>query len=140
MRRAAGAATWRSALLRCAPCADPVPEARTSNMRHRPIGLGVQGLADAFIHLRMPFDSPEARTLNKRIFETIYHAALSCSCDLARDDGSYDSYEGSPVSKGVLQFDMCVAYDRVSPNKSYGFLSTCVVPSAHLVHRRAGGA
>ena len=59
----------------------------------------------------MPFDSPEARTLNKRIFETIYHAALSCSCDLARDDGSYDSYEGSPVSKGVLQFDMCVAYD-----------------------------
>jgi hypothetical protein len=86
--------------------ADPVEEARTSNMRHRPIGLGVQGLADAFIHLRMPFDSDAARVLNKEIFETIYHAALTCSCELARDEGAYASYVGSPVSKGVLQYDM----------------------------------
>ena len=84
----------------------PVEEARTSNMKHRPIGLGVQGLADAFIPLRMPFDSDDARELNKQIFETIYFAALSCSCDLARDEGAYESYAGSPVSKGVLQFDM----------------------------------
>ena len=84
----------------------PVEEARTSNMKHRPIGLGVQGLADAFIHLRLPFDSEDARALNRQIFETIYFAALSCSCDLARDEGRYESYEGSPVSKGVLQFDM----------------------------------
>ena len=84
----------------------PVPEARASNLKHRPIGIGVQGLADAFIHLRMPFDSLDARTLNKEIFETIYFAALSCSCDLSRDEGAYESYVGSPVSKGVLQFDM----------------------------------
>ena len=84
----------------------PVEEARLSNMKHRPIGLGVQGLADAFIHLRMPFDSEEARALNREIFETIYYAALCCSCDLARDEGHYETYQGSPVSKGVLQFDM----------------------------------
>jgi ribonucleoside-diphosphate reductase alpha subunit len=84
----------------------PVHEARVSNLKHRPIGLGVQGLADAFIHLRMPFDSEAARVLNKDIFETMYHAALCCSCDLARDEGPYESYIGSPVSKGVLQFDM----------------------------------
>jgi ribonucleoside-diphosphate reductase alpha chain len=84
----------------------PVEEARRSNMKHRPIGIGVQGLADAFIHLRMPFDSDEARKLNKDIFETIYFAALSCSCDLAKEEGHYETYPGSPVSKGVLQFDM----------------------------------
>lgn len=84
----------------------PVPEARNSNLRHRPIGLGVQGLADAFLALRMPFESPEARELNKQIFETIYHAALTASCQLAREEGPYSTYEGSPVSQGVLQFDM----------------------------------
>mmetsp|Transcript_15763 Transcript_15763/g.33550 ORF Transcript_15763/g.33550 Transcript_15763/m.33550 type:complete len:805 (-) Transcript_15763:157-2571(-) len=84
----------------------PVEEARTSNMRHRPIGLGVQGLADTFIHLRLPFDSEGARKVNKEIFETIYYAALCCSCDLAKVEGRYSSYEGSPISKGVLQFDM----------------------------------
>ena len=84
----------------------PVEEARNSNMKHRPIGLGVQGLADAFSHMRLPFDSEEARKVNKEVFETIYYAALTCSCDLARDEGAYSSYEGSPVSKGVLQFDM----------------------------------
>ncbi|KAL1527901.1 hypothetical protein AB1Y20_009277 [Prymnesium parvum] len=84
----------------------PVIEARNSNMRHRPVGLGVQGLADVFILLKMPFDSEAARTLNRDIFETIYFAALSASCDLASVDGAYESYKGSPVSKGVLQFDM----------------------------------
>ncbi|KAF2155692.1 ribonucleoside-diphosphate reductase-like protein subunit large [Myriangium duriaei CBS 260.36] len=84
----------------------PVPEARKSNFRHRPIGLGVQGLADAFLALRLPFDSPEARQLNIQIFETIYHAALTASCDLAKELGPYETYEGSPVSKGELQYDM----------------------------------
>ena len=84
----------------------PVEEARTSNMQHRPIGLGVQGLADAFILLRLPFDSDGARALNAQIFETMYHAALTCSCELAAKEGKYASYEGSPVSKGVLQYDM----------------------------------
>ncbi len=84
----------------------PVPEARNSNMRHRPIGLGVQGLADAFILLRMPFESDEARQLNRDIFETIYYAALTASKDLAIKNGPYQSYEGSPMSKGKLQFDM----------------------------------
>jgi len=84
----------------------PVPEARNSNMRHRPIGLGVQGLADAFIQLRMPFDSPAARQLNKEIFETIYFAAMSASKDLAAVDGPYETFKGSPVSKGIFQFDM----------------------------------
>jgi ribonucleoside-diphosphate reductase subunit M1 len=84
----------------------PVPEARKSNFRHRPIGLGVNGLADAFLALRMPFDSPEARQLNIQIFETIYHAALTASCDLAAKLGPYETYQGSPVSKGELQYDM----------------------------------
>lgn len=84
----------------------PVPEARRSNMRHRPIGLGVQGLADAFILMRFPYESAEAQTLNVQIFETIYHAALTASVALAKRDGTYETYEGSPVSKGVLQHDM----------------------------------
>ncbi|MGV3597534.1 MAG: ribonucleoside-diphosphate reductase subunit alpha [Bacteroidota bacterium] len=84
----------------------PVEEARNSNMRHRPIGLGVQGLADTFIMLRMPFDSPEAAKLNAEIFETIYHAALVASKDLAKAEGHYQSYEGSPISQGIFQFDM----------------------------------
>ncbi|KAF8941929.1 Ribonucleoside-diphosphate reductase large subunit [Haplosporangium gracile] len=84
----------------------PVPEAEKSNKRHRPVGVGVQGLADAFIKTRMPFDSPEARQLNLQIFETIYHAALEASCEMAQEDGTYETYEGSPVSKGVLQPDM----------------------------------
>lgn len=84
----------------------PVIEARNSNMRHRPIGIGVQGLADAFILMRLPFDSEEAKQVNKNIFETIYFAALTASKDLAVKDGPYPTYQGSPVSKGVLQFDM----------------------------------
>ncbi|ORY35557.1 ribonucleoside-diphosphate reductase large chain [Naematelia encephala] len=84
----------------------PVIEARNSNMRHRPIGLGVQGLADAFMALRMPFDSPAARELNIQIFETIYHAALEASSELAEEFGKYETYEGSPISQGKLQFDL----------------------------------
>ncbi len=84
----------------------PIKQARTSNMRHRPIGIGVQGLADAFIQMGHPFDSAEARQLNKDIFETIYFAALTESCALAKRDGAYESFEGSPASEGILQFDM----------------------------------
>jgi ribonucleoside-diphosphate reductase alpha chain len=84
----------------------PVEEARKSNMRHRPIGIGVQGLADAFILLRMPFDSPEARGLNKDIHETIYYAAMESSMELSKELGSYETFKGSPVSKGIFQFDM----------------------------------
>lgn len=84
----------------------PVEEAKRSNFRHRPVGLGVQGLADAFLALRLPFDSPEARHLNKQIFETIYHAALTSSCASAKEHGPYASYEGSPMSQGILQQDM----------------------------------
>ncbi|MCF8275114.1 MAG: ribonucleoside-diphosphate reductase subunit alpha [Flavobacteriales bacterium] len=84
----------------------PVIEARNSNMRHRPIGLGVQGLADAFIKLRLPFDSEEAKQLNKDIFETIYYAAMTCSKDQAKEFGHYESYPGSPVSQGIFQYDM----------------------------------
>ena len=84
----------------------PVPEARNSNMRHRPIGLGVQGLADTFMKLRYPFESSEAKLLNKQIFETMYHAALEASCEIASVEGPYSTYEGSPVSQGVLQYDM----------------------------------
>jgi len=84
----------------------PVPEARNSNMRHRPIGLGVQGLADTFIKLRMPFTSPEAKALNKDIFETIYYAALCASKDEAKTDGAYESFKGSPISEGQFQFNL----------------------------------
>jgi ribonucleoside-diphosphate reductase alpha chain len=84
----------------------PVEEARNSNMRHRPIGLGVQGLADAFIMLGFPFESEEARALNREVFETIYFASMSASKDLAKVDGPYETIKGSPVSKGIFQFDM----------------------------------
>ncbi|GAA5802481.1 ribonucleotide-diphosphate reductase subunit rnr1 [Helicostylum pulchrum] len=84
----------------------PVEEARNSNMRHRPIGLGVQGLADAFILMGFPFDSAEAAQLNKDIFEAIYFAALTASCEIAKEVGPYQTYPGSPVSQGILQHDM----------------------------------
>ena len=84
----------------------PVEEARNSNMRHRPIGLGVQGLADTFIMLGYPFESEEARALNREIFETIYYASMTASKDLAKVDGPYQTYKGSPVSKGKFQFDL----------------------------------
>lgn len=84
----------------------PIEQARNSNMRHRPIGIGVQGLADTFIKMKMPFDSPGARQLNKEIHETIYFAAMTASKDLAKKDGAYETFKGSPVSKGIFQFDM----------------------------------
>lgn len=84
----------------------PIKEARNSNMRHRPIGLGVQGLADTFVMMRIAFDSDEAKKLNKEIFETIYYAALTCSKDLAKTEGHYESFPGSPASQGILQYDM----------------------------------
>jgi ribonucleoside-diphosphate reductase alpha chain len=84
----------------------PVEEARYSNLRHRPIGLGVQGLADAFILLRLPFESDEAKQLNKEIFETIYFAAMTASKDLAIKEGAYETFKGSPLSKGKFQFDL----------------------------------
>jgi ribonucleoside-diphosphate reductase alpha subunit len=84
----------------------PVPEAKKSNMRHRPIGIGVQGLADAFILMRMPFDSEEAKAINTDIHETIYFAAMEASMELSKKDGPYETFKGSPVSKGIFQFDM----------------------------------
>ena len=84
----------------------PVVEAKNSNLRHRPIGLGVQGLADAYIMMGLPFESEEARTLNREVFETIYFASMSASKDLAKVDGPYETIKGSPVSKGIFQFDM----------------------------------
>uniref|UniRef100_A0A674B2X6 Ribonucleoside-diphosphate reductase n=1 Tax=Salmo trutta TaxID=8032 RepID=A0A674B2X6_SALTR len=81
-------------------------EAENSNKRHRPIGIGVQGLADAFILMRFPFESAEAQKLNTQIFETIYYAALESSCELAAELGAYETYPGSPVSKGILQYNM----------------------------------
>ena len=84
----------------------PLPEARNSNFRHRPIGIGVQGLADAFIMMRYPFDSPEARKLNTEIFETIYFSAMTASKDMAQKKERYESFDGSPASKGMFQFDL----------------------------------
>merc|ERR1719329_1715301 len=84
----------------------PIPEARNSNMRHRPVGLGVQGLADAFLIMKLPFESEAAKRLNEDIFEAIYFAACEASCELAEVEGAYESYPGSPASKGQLQFDL----------------------------------
>lgn len=93
----------------------PVKEAENSNMRHRPIGIGVQGLADAYMLMRFPFDSEEAAGLNRDIFETIYYAAMEESCALAEKHGAYQTFEGSPTSKGIFQFDMW----NVTPSNRY---------------------
>jgi ribonucleoside-diphosphate reductase alpha subunit len=84
----------------------PTEAARKSNLRHRPIGIGVQGLADMFMMLGLSFDEPDARLLNKQIFQTIYYAALFESCSLAKEEGPYETFAGSPASQGILQFDM----------------------------------
>ncbi|WP_158975235.1 ribonucleoside-diphosphate reductase subunit alpha [Cellulophaga sp. L1A9] len=84
----------------------PVKEAENSNMRHRPIGLGVQGLADAFIMLRLPFTSDKAKALNQEIFETLYFAAVTASMEMAKEEGAYSSYEGSPISQGEFQYNL----------------------------------
>lgn len=96
----------------------PVKEARTSNMRHRPLGIGVQGFADALLLLRYPYDSAEAKELNIKIFETIYYGALEASAELAAIHGPYESYKGSPVSKGILQYDMW----NVQPTKLWDWV------------------
>lgn len=84
----------------------PVPQAKKSNVLHRPIGIGVQGLADVFILMKLPFESDEARQVNKEIFETMYFGAMTASKELAEEEGAYATYEGSPVSKGIFQYDM----------------------------------
>ncbi|MDG3583218.1 MULTISPECIES: ribonucleoside-diphosphate reductase subunit alpha [Galbibacter] len=90
----------------------PVEEARNSNFRHRPIGLGVQGLADTFIKLRMPFTSDEAKKLNQDIFETLYYAAVTASMEMAKEEGTYESYKGSPISKGEFQHNLWGIKDK----------------------------
>jgi len=97
----------------------PIPEARNSNMKHRPIGLGVQGLADAFAMLKIPFDSAEAAQLNRDIFETIYFGACTTSCILAKEEGHYETYPGSPASEGKLQYDLW----GVTPSNRFNWAS-----------------
>ena len=100
----------------------PTEAARKSNMRHRPIGIGVQGLADVFQMLGLPFDSPEARKINMEIFQQIYRAALLASSDLAKEEGPYETFAGSPASKGILQPDMW----GVNPIVSFDFIKQCI--------------
>merc|ERR1719361_1266690 len=107
----------------------PVVEARNSNMRHRPIGIGIQGLADAYIMMRFPFESEEAALLNKQIFETIYFGALEASCEMAEKEGPYQSYPGSPVSKGILQYDMW----KVTPTSLHDWAALKAKISQHGV-------
>ena len=119
----------------------PSPAAKFSNLLHRPIGLGVQGLADVFFILGLPYESEEAKSLNKEIFETIYFACIKASCDLAKTDGAYATYEGSPISQGKFQFDLW----NVKPTKRWDWdklredvkkhgvrnsLTTCIMPTA----------
>lgn len=91
----------------------PVPETKLSNMKHRPIGIGIQGLVDVYVKMRFPFESEEAKQLNKEIFETIYYGTLQGSIALAKEEGSYSSFDGSPFSQGKLQFDLCAEYDGI---------------------------
>ena len=108
----------------------PIPEARKSNLRHRPIGIGVQGLADTFSLLRMPFASPEARQLNKDIFETIYFASLTASMELAKKKGPYATFEGSPAAEGILQFDMW----KVTPSQRWDWAALKADIKQHGLH------
>lgn len=107
----------------------PVQEAMNSNQRHRPIGIGVQGLADVFFLLRLPFESPEARQMNRDIFETIYFAALTASKDLAKNDQPYETYAGSPLSKGFFQYDLW----NVSPSPRWDWAQLKQEVSVHGV-------
>jgi ribonucleoside-diphosphate reductase alpha chain len=119
----------------------PSPAAKFSNLLHRPIGLGVQGLADVFFMMGLPYESEEAKSINKEIFETIYYACIKASCDLAKTDGAYATYEGSPISQGKLQFDLWSVkptkrwdWDKLREDiKKYGVrnsLTTCIMPTA----------
>lgn len=91
----------------------PVPETKLSNFKHRPIGVGVQGLVSVYVAMRYPFESDEAKKLNKEIFETIYYGCLQGSIELAKKDGAYSSFQGSPFSEGKLQFDLAAEYDNI---------------------------
>jgi ribonucleoside-diphosphate reductase subunit M1 len=102
----------------------PVPGSQVSNMRHRPIGIGVSGLADAFLRLGLPFTSPQAKQLNEAIFETIYHAALEASAELAQEDGPYETFEGSPASRGKLQFNLWGVQDKDTPSQRQAAAAT----------------
>ena len=104
----------------------PVPEARHSNTRHRPVGLGVQGLQDVFFELRMPFDGPQARALNRQIFEYMYHAAVETSVELAREQGPYATFPGSPASQGQLQYHLWGQRPTHSPALDWEALETAV--------------
>ena len=104
----------------------PVPEAKKSNMHHRPIGIGVQGLADVYIMMGFPFDSEEASKLNTRIFETIYHAALEASVELSRRDGCYLSFSDSPAFEGLLQFDLAGASKSFDWHYDWDYMRRCV--------------
>ena len=98
----------------------PTEKTRRSNMRHRPIGIGVQGLADVFVMMNVPFHSEKAKEINKNIFETIYHGALESSCEIAEVEGAYETFQGSPASNGILQFDLW----KVDPGDSrYDWIS-----------------
>jgi len=119
----------------------PSEGAKFSNLLHRPIGLGVQGLSDVFFKIGIAYDSEEARSLNKEIFETIYFATLNASCDVAKEDGAYATYEGSPLSQGKFQFDLWGAkptkrwdWEKLKKKISkYGVrnsLTTCIMPTA----------
>jgi ribonucleoside-diphosphate reductase alpha chain len=92
----------------------PVPETKLSNLQHRPLGIGVQGLVDVYVKMRLPFESTEAKKLNKEIFETIYYGCLQGSIELSKKDGSYSSFKGSPFSEGKLQFDLCKEFDGIN--------------------------
>jgi ribonucleoside-diphosphate reductase alpha chain len=119
----------------------PSPAAKFSNLLHRPIGLGVQGLSDVFFMIGIAYDSDEAKSLNKEIFETIYYASIKASCDLAKSQGTYVTYEGSPISQGKFQFDLWGAiptkrwdWNKLREDvKKYGVrnsLTTCIMPTA----------
>lgn len=97
----------------------PIEGAEKSNKRHRPIGIGVSGLADAFLRLGLPFTSKEAKELNEAIFETIYHAATEASCENAEKEGPYETFEGSPASQGKLQFNLWGVEDKDTPSHVY---------------------
>lgn len=97
----------------------PLEGAEHSNKRHRPIGIGVSGLADAFLRLGLPFTSKEAKQLNEAIFETIYHAALEASTEVAEKDGPYETFTGSPASQGQLQFNLWGSVDEETPSHTY---------------------
>lgn len=97
----------------------PVKGAKKSNRSHRPIGIGVSGLADTFVRLGLPFGSKDAKALNEAIFETIYHASLEASNEIAQEQGSYDSFLGSPSSRGILQFNLWGVSDHETPSHRY---------------------